>query len=149
MYPACMDPLRHGLQLEARTALGEHLQEALRRGVPDLGFDGDPWLTVYFNKLTESFEVWHERPGAKPYRCYTGKTRDQLHLNVICAHLRDHDAHKGNNALVVAERVEASNAAVAAEQDRKADDKIAEVADKGAWDLGRRFDFGSRQFYVP
>jgi hypothetical protein len=45
---------------------GREFQEIARLGHPTVGWEGDPWLSVYYNKILDCFEVWDEQIPDKP-----------------------------------------------------------------------------------
>ena len=50
------------------TAVGGAMQEMLTYGIPEIGWDGDPWVTLCWNKLESRWEIWSER-GEEPVCC--------------------------------------------------------------------------------
>jgi len=123
----------------AVAAVGEHLQEKIRYGYPEIGWDGDPWLTLAYNKLEDRYEIWYTQPGYEPVAVMRskpfGKGRPPS-VEELCEHLRNHDLRK-IAADKILSRVDDHNAAVQkALQDRYHDQQAAAL-EKVYWHVGR------------
>ena len=125
----------------AVAALGEHHQQKIREGMPEIGWDGDPWLTLCYNKLEDRLEVWQEDPGREPVCVMRSKPLVQGAPSIIelCMHLRDHDLRKIATSTIEAridQENEENQARVAAEHF----DQQVEAMQKVYWAVGRDTD---------
>lgn len=128
--------IRHEL---AVAAVGEHLQEPVRNGMPAIGWSGDPWLTLAYNKLADRYEIWIEDPGRDPVCVLRSKpfTENGVpSVQELCTHLRDHDLRK-ITAHQVEKRVDAHNAAVEKAVRDRGHDQQAAALERVYWHAGR------------
>lgn len=121
------------------TAAGEAMQTMLREGVPEIGWDGDPWLTLCWNKLELRFEVWDEK-DERPRLVYRSRqlpdSGELLDIYQLCAHLRDHDLRK-NDIDAVLKRMDAKNDALLAKDRARHFDQQCAAIEKVYWHVGR------------
>jgi len=132
----------------AASAVGEHLQKRLREGDPTLGWAGDPWLTLCWNKLESCWEVWDERPE-RPVRVKRSITLltpaiGQEQIVQLLIHLRDHDFRNFSIEEQI-ERIDKHNESVEAAQHYASSQKTLESLEKVYWgaakDLGEKNPF--------
>jgi hypothetical protein len=79
------------------SAVGGAMQEMLTYGVPEIGWSGDPWITLCWNKLENRWEIWSEKEETPVcvHRSVPMTDENKLpNIYELCAHLRDHDLHK-------------------------------------------------------
>lgn len=109
--------------------------------MPEIGWDGDPWLTLAYNRLEDRLEIWQEDPGREPVCVMRSKPLDQGVPSTVelCMHLRDHDLRKISEDMIQA-RVDRENeenqARIAAEH---LDRQVAAM-EKVYWAVGRDTD---------
>lgn len=128
--------IRHEL---AVTAVGEHYQEFIRNGMPAVGWDGDPFLTLAYNKLQNRFEVWVEDPGREPVCVMRTKPFGEgkaPSVQELCIKLRDHDLRK-LSADMITKRIDDHNAKVEQAARDKGHQEQAEALSKVYWHVGR------------
>jgi hypothetical protein len=127
------DPVREFVR---QSAVGESMQRMLREGVPEIGWEGDPFLTLCWNKTALRWEVWDERQE-KPYCVYRSRhfaSHDEIpDIFQLCAHLRDHDLRKND----VVARVDKHNAAVEKALNERRHGEQVEALMKVAFYIGK------------
>lgn len=119
-----------------RELLGPEIQARLRDGIPEIGWQGDPWLTVFFNHLTDSWEIWDEY-SEKP-RLVAQKRNDsgEINIHTLCAHLRDHDLRRMTMA-DIEDRIDDHNDAIERAQTAAMEDKMGEQLERVVWAIGQ------------
>lgn len=128
--------IRHEL---AVAAVGEHLQSYIRGGLPEVGWDGDPWLTLAYNKLQDRYEIWVEDPGQDPVCVMRSKTftdNGVPSIQELCIHLANHDLRKLSTAMIE-KRIDEHNLKVQAEAQERGLQEQAEALSKAYWYVGR------------
>tara|TARA_R110000824_G_scaffold37452_1_gene114920 strand:- start:24 stop:467 length:444 start_codon:yes stop_codon:yes gene_type:complete len=127
--------IRHELEI---AAVGEHLQRYIREGLPTAGWDGDPWLTLAYNKLEDRYEVWVEDPGRSPKCVLRSKpfSRGEPSIQELCIHLRDNDLRKKSVDDVLA-AVDAHNAATERKARESGFQAQAAALEKVYWSVGK------------
>lgn len=122
----------------AIAALGEHHQERIREGMPEVGWKGDPFLTLAYNKLQDRMEVWSEMPGRDPYCALRSAPLSEGVPNIreLCQHLADHDLHT-YSAAQLEKRVDDFNLANEKYIQEKGLQKQAEALEKVYWSVGK------------
>lgn len=127
--------IRHEL---AVAAVGEHLQSYIRMGMPEVGWDGDPWLTLAYNKLQDRYEIWVEDPGRDPVCVMRSKPFDEgvPSIQELCAHLASHDLRK-IAASTIEKRIDDHNLKVQAAAAERGLQQQAEALEKVYWHVGR------------
>lgn len=116
--------------------LGTEWQKALREGVPEIGWDGDPWLTLAYNQIEHKFEVWDEKPAENSPVIVAGWPADQGPESVLalCSILRDYSLKHRTAADVVKEVID-HNDAIKAELDKQQKEATRESAERVAHGL--------------
>lgn len=61
-----MTTLQEIIRREHLDLMGHEFQRVVREGHASVGWEGDPWLSVYYNKLQDCYEVWDEYDPNKP-----------------------------------------------------------------------------------
>jgi hypothetical protein len=114
-----------------RQIQGDHIQARLRFGIPEIGWDGDPFLSLYLNKLSDTWEVWDEIGDEPKLLCRRpaaiGRVEDAV--ITLCANLRDHDFRKHKPEDIV-DRVVQKNEILKREKDRVHSEKRMEASDR-------------------
>lgn len=131
-----MDDIRHELMV---AAVGEHLQAPIRNGMPEVGWDGDPWLTLAYNKLQDRFEIWVEMPGRDPVCVMRSKPFHENgvpSVQELCVHLANHDLRKLSEHQIM-KRVDDHNAKVEAAAREKGLQEQAAALEKVYWHVGK------------
>ena len=127
----------------AHAALGEHYQDKIRYGDPSIGWDGDPWLTLAYNKLENRYEIWVEDPGRDPVCVMQTKPFHELDgapsITELCIKLRDHDLRK-ISVDVILKRIDEHNAAREAEVAAHHEQTQMAAMEKVYWDVGKQTD---------
>ena len=121
------------------SAVGEFMQQCLTEGVPEIGWDGDPWLTLCWNKLELRYEVWDERPERPRlvYRTRQFASSEELpDIYQLCAHLRDHDLRKRTVDDIIRDMDRKNDAIGAADRDKYFQQQCAAL-EKVYWAAGR------------
>lgn len=128
--------IRHELAI---AALGEHHQKYIREGMPEVGWDGDPWLTLAYNKLEDRMEIWLQEPGKEPVCIMRSKTLTENgapSIQELCVHLASHDLRKIAMSQVL-KRIDDHNAAVQKAAQEKGFQEQAAAMEKVFWSVGR------------
>lgn len=131
--------IRHEL---AVAAVGEHHQTYIRQGLPEVGWDGDPWLTLAYNRLQDRYEIWIEDPGRDPVCILRSKPFSENgvpSIHELCIHLRDHDLRK-IAAHQIEARIDKHNLAVEAAAAEAGFQQQAAALEKVYWHVGREVD---------
>lgn len=97
----------------------------LQQGDPTCDWPGDPNLSLHWNEITSRFEVWHISLDGKPYLVCSAQRCDAMLLHQVI----DRDNHYHD---VIGE-LDAHNAKVAAEKQKRFADWQGEFADKFRW----------------
>lgn len=115
-----------------RDELGRHIQDALRYGIPEIGWDGDPWLTCTYYKLADTYEVWDEKDERPRLVCSKSRSSfgnaDQA-IVLLCMHLRDHDFRKVDTDDVL-RRIDEENERIEREARSALYERISDAADR-------------------
>ena len=125
-----LDTIRH-------SAVGGDMQHMLTYGIPEIGWNGDPWITLCWNKLESRWEIWSTRD--EPYCVHRSRPMHQRELpNIfeLCAHLRDHDLHKVKVEDVL-DRVDKHNDKLIKEQQTKVKEAQVEALEKVYWHVAK------------
>ena len=128
--------IRHEL---AVAAVGEHLQQYIKEGMPTVGWDGDPWLTLAYNKLMDRYEIWVEDPGRDPACVMRSKPfgdGQAPSIAELCMHLAAHDLRKIAESHVLA-RIDKHNSAVEKAVRDKGFQEQAAALEKIYWAVGK------------
>jgi hypothetical protein len=128
-------------QMLARELAGEHIQQRIHYGIPEIGWDGDPWLSLYYNKLQDAYEVWDEKDEPVLIARRPAETMGRIEEAVVqlCVGLRDHDFRKFS-AEQIAKRVSDHNDRIRAEESRRLAERREAASDRLAHAL--RKDLG-------
>lgn len=127
----------------SRELMGEHIQQRVQYGIPEIGWDGDPWVSLYYNKLEDTWEVWDDYDPDHPVliarrpAATLGRVEDAVVQ--LCIGLRDHDFRK-YSAAQIAERTIQHNERLRAEQERQKEERRLAASDRLAHAL--RKDLG-------
>lgn len=128
------EELRHAKRRAIHQSLrarevGPEWQRALNEGVPEIGWEGDPWLTVAYNQLEHKFEVWDEKPSATGPTPLAGWPADEGPAAVLklCALLRDMSI-KHRDPLEEIKRIEEHNEKVKQEAEARHAEARSEAA---------------------
>jgi len=128
--------IRHELEV---AAVGDHHQAYIRKGLPEVGWDGDPYLTLAYNKLEDRFEIWVEDPGRDP-RCVMRSGSFTMYgtpsIHELCIHLRDHDLRKRSVNEVLLDLDRHNRATEKRAQDKGLQEQAAAL-EKVYWAVGR------------
>lgn len=127
--------IRHELEV---AAVGEHHQTYIRQGLPEVGWDGDPWLTLAYNKLQDRYEVWIEDPGKDPICVMRSRPFSEgvPSIHELCIKLRDHDLRKLSEKQIL-KRIDDHNAAVQKAVQDKGFQEQAAALEKVYWAVGK------------
>lgn len=111
-------------------AVGEHMQEKIRFGYPELAWPGDPWATLCYNKILDCYELWYEKD--KPVILMRSKPGEVPSVEELCVHLRDHDLSKWSEHAIM-KRVDEHNAAITRAVEAKHRDRANAALEKAYW----------------
>lgn len=128
--------IRHEL---AVAQVGEHLQYPITHGMPEVGWDGDPWLTLAYNKLQDRYELWIEDPGRDPQCVMRSKPFSEAgapSVQELCRKLAENDLRKMSEAQVL-KRIDDHNLQVQARAAEKGLQEQAQALEKVYWSVGR------------
>ena len=128
--------IRHEL---AVAAVGEHLQEPISYGMPEVGWDGDPFLTLAYNKLQDRYEIWITDPGRDPICVMRSKpfTENGVpSVQELCAHLAANDLRK-ISAERITDRIDSHNEAIEKAAREKGLQEQAAAMEKVYWHVGK------------
>lgn len=121
-------------------AVGGTMQDMISYGVPELGWKGDPWLTLVWRKLESRWEIWDQQNEFKPscvYRSRQFTGADELpDIFQVVQHMVLHDFRNRGIDEQLAD-IDAHNAAVEREKDRVATERTAAMLEKVYWGLSR------------
>lgn len=125
----------------AIAALGEHHQKAIREGMPEVGWSGDPWLTLAYNKLEDRLEIWSTIPGRDPYCALRSRPLSEgvPSSQELCRHLAEHDLHNFSIEQIQ-KRIDRHNMENEARIAAKGFQKQAEALEKVYWAVGKDTD---------
>lgn len=103
----------------------KEIVEKLHKGDPVLGWEGDPFLDLYWNPKTKRWMLlrWENGDFSIVMQSRPGLKLDHR----LIQHLVEHDTRRGFNPM---NAVELHNKMHLAEINRKFDDKLAEAADR-------------------
>jgi len=106
--------------------------------MPEVGWSGDPWLTLAYNKLEDRMEVWSEMPGRTPYCALRSAPLSEgvPSKTELCRHLAEHDLHVFS-AAQIEKRVDDHNLANEQRIAEKGFQKQAEALEKVYWSVGK------------
>lgn len=128
--------IRHEL---AVAAVGEHLQDYIRHGLPEVGWDGDPWLTLAYNRLQDRYEIWVQDPGRDPVCVMRSRPFSEggvPSIHELCAKLASHDLRKISESEIL-RRLDKHNAAIEQAARDKGFQEQAAALEKVYWHVGR------------
>lgn len=128
--------IRHEIDV---AAVGEHIQSYIRHGLPEVGWDGDPWLTLAYNKLQDRYEVWVEDPGREPVcvmRTGPFSENGEPSVHELCIKLASHDLRKIAVEQVL-KNIDDHNERVQAEAAYQGQQKQQEALAKVYWEVGK------------
>lgn len=129
--------IRHELET---AAVGEHLQHYIRNGMPEVGWDGDPFLTLTYNRLEDRYELWQQDPGREPVCVMRSQTfSDKGHvpsIHELCIHLAAHDLRKIAEGQIL-KRIDDHNARIEQEARERGFQEQAAALEKVYWHVGR------------
>ncbi len=117
------------------SSVGGAMQMMLTEGVPEIGYDGDPFITLCYNKLEQRFEIWSTKfPEPQcVHRSQPWTNKKALpDIFQLCAHLRDHDLHKVAMSDIL-KRIDDQNAAVRKEANEVAFQSQCQALEKAYW----------------
>jgi len=124
--------------LLGRETVGEHIQSMLRNGVPEIGWEGDLYLTLAYNKLEDKWEVWDTRPDGRAVLVMVrpAATLGDAHSAALqlCARLRDGDLRRKSITQILDE-VDSHNDRVRIERDKKYRDHWGAAYERLSWAL--------------
>lgn len=121
-------------QRQAQLArLGEHWQKALWDGDPDVGWDGDRFLVIYHHVLTDDILIKHELPDGEPVLVMRVPMAE-FDIKLACRRLAQADNRKRSVASVFDE-VDAHNARLVAEDDKRKQELLDAATEKLHWAL--------------
>ena len=136
-YGMALPPdIRHEL---AVAAVGEHLQHSVRTGMPEVGWDGDPFLTLAYNKLMDRYELWVEDPGRDPVCVMRSKPFTEEgapSIQELCRKLAENDLRKISEAQIL-KRIDDHNLEVQAKAAAAGQQKQTEALEKVYWHVGK------------
>ncbi len=115
------------------------MQKMLSGGVPEIGWDGDPDITLCYHKLEQRFEIWSTKfPEPQcVHRSRRWSNKEALpDIFALCAHLRDHDLHKVAMSDIL-KRIDDKNAAIKQKADELAFGQQVQALEKVYWLVGR------------
>ncbi len=127
--------IRHEL---AVAAVGEHLQDYVRTGLPEVGWEGDPFLTLAYNKLQDRYEIWVEMPGRDPQCVMRSKPFSEgvPSIQELCQKLADNDLRKISEDQVL-KRIDDHNLKVEADAAERGFQEQAAALQEVYWHVGR------------
>jgi len=110
------------------SAVGESIQKRIREGVPEIGWAGDPFLTLCWNKIELRFEVWDER-DEKPGLVFRSRqlfdAADIPDVHQLCSLLRDRDLRRRGIDEILEEIDSQNEALLTVGQDQYKDQQMA------------------------
>lgn len=116
------------------------IQDVVQNGFPEVGWEGDPLLTVYFDRKLDEWQVIDHAmsPPQIIMRKAAMGLRD-LDFRTLCEKLKAAQ-FKGQGVMSIIDRMEARNAAVEAEQKKRMRAYNEEAAERLAWAVGLALD---------
>jgi hypothetical protein len=129
------DDIRHQLDI---AAVGEHYQTYIRDGMPEVGWQGDPWMVLVYNKLQDRFEVWQQKPGRDPVAVLRAKPMVEgvPSIEQLCLLLAKGD-HNGRNVEQFLADLDAHNEQLLAARQAEAQEQSTEALRRVAFYLAR------------
>ncbi len=121
--------------LNTRESVGLEAGRILQEGDPTIGWEGDPYLSLYRCLITDKWEVWDEYSG-EPHLVAAMPASRTPNMVQLCAKLRDGDLRKVTTEDVM-KRVDAENKAVKKAVDAAGQDRLNDAAVKVHWALSR------------
>jgi len=121
------------------SAVGGAMQEMLTHGIPEIGWSGDPWITLCWNKLECRWEIWSTKddPPICVHRSVPVVDTSTLpNIYQLCAHLRDHDLHKIGEKEIL-RRIDKHNTEVEIKRGTPAREKAVEALQKVYWHVAK------------
>lgn len=106
--------------------------------MPEVGWEGDPFLTLAYNKLMDRYEIWVEMPGRDPQcvmRSKSFKDTEIPSVQELCRHLAAHDLRKISEDMIL-KRIDDHNLGVQADAAAKGHDTQVEALSKVYWEVG-------------
>lgn len=102
------------------------LTEAVQKGYPEVGWEGDVLLDVRFNRTTEEWQVWDAATGRLAVSKKFNGLRDLDMIPSLCTKLRDASVKK-QGVHTVMDRIDAWNDALQRQRDEKGKLILAEA----------------------
>lgn len=127
--------IRHELSV---AAVGGHHQKYIREGLPEVGWSGDPWLTLAYNRLEDRWEIWLEDPGRDPQKIMQSKPFFEgiPSVHELCAKLAEGDLRKRTTKDVLAD-IDKHNAKLEADIAQAHRDRQNAALEKVYWHVGK------------
>ena len=116
------------------------IQQVVQEGFPEVGWEGDPLLTVYYNAKDEEWQVL-DHAFSPPQTILRKASRGlgDLDYRTLCQKLKAAQ-FKGQGVQSIINRMEARNEAVEAERTAISREYNMEAAEKLAWAVGKAVD---------
>lgn len=113
------------------------MQDAIQKGMPEVGWRGDPLLSLVFNHQQETWIVQDHAfsPPKVVLRKPANGMRD-LDFRSLCVKLRD-GSFEGQTVETIMDRMDARNAEIQKQRDYKALQLHQEGAERLAWAVNR------------
>ena len=121
--------LPSGRRILVDSGEADDLQKRLTDGDPTWGWEGDPELTLTLAEDPDGnwwWEVWSMDTHNQPYRCVRGPENTRLNPNAILQLLVAADNRKSDPLGAI----EANNAALRRDQERREDEQIEDLGDR-------------------
>ena len=134
-----MPKIQRRIEAEVEYVSGR-IQEAIQKGLPEVGWEGDPLLTIALDRKTDEWVIRDHAfsPPQVIIRKPTDGLRD-LDFRSLCIKLREAQ-FKGQGMQTIFNRMEARNAAIEADRDKSVKAYYDEAAERLAWAVARDLD---------
>ena len=132
---------------DPRQQAADALIDQIRFGKPELGWSGDPALSLAFHRIENRWELWrHEPEPGLPERHVivargpVGQDINEDAINLLIRRLVEMDTHRaGNSAEDIVERVLRNNAKLDARKEREAVEQTSDALAKFYFEAGKTF----------
>jgi len=133
------------ITFDPRQQAADRLIRPLREGKPELGWSGDPFLVLVFERLTQRWELWRNEPApGQPDRHVliskgpVGQDINEDAINLLIRQLVRMDTTRaGNSAEAISDMVDRENARLERQRDQQAVDATGEALAKFYHEAGR------------
>lgn len=141
---------------DPRQQVADRLIRPLREGKPELGWSGDPFLVLVFERISQRWELWRNEPApgfpdrhVLVSRGPVGQDINEDAINLLIRQLVRMDTHRsGNSAEAISDAVDRENDRLERRRESEAVDATADALAKFYFEAGRAFGVGRTEFYT-